>query len=119
MDLEFPGFAYCLDLIHQGAATGDAAMHEDGYFWLIDRAPQYVAELLTALRAEEHPFVRVTLIELLGATQSTAVLDTLAAQLDDADRNVRMYAVLSLEELDFPATRRLVAEYKAQHPDEF
>jgi HEAT repeat protein len=119
MDLEFPGFAYCFDLIRQGVATGDPGMQEDGFFWLLDQAPHYVAELLAALHAEKDPVVRARLTDLLGATGSTAVFETLAAQLDDSDQTVRMFTVLSLEELGFPAARRLADEYKAQHPDEF
>ena len=93
--MTFPGFERCVEFIR----SDSQAVHEDGYFWLIDRAHRHVDELIKLAFEEEDDFVRVTWVELLGETRSCDAIPTLKRMLNDHNRTVRNYAAESLKKL--------------------
>lgn len=71
------------------------------------------------MQAEQEAFTRAKFVELLGATKNPKVISVLAGELEHPEREVREWAVMSLEELNRPAAQELAANYKANHPAEW
>lgn len=111
----FPGFERCLGFIR----SRDSAVMEDGFWWLAERASQYVPELIELTRTEPDPLIRGMLVELLGASRDERALPVLSAELDHPDRQVREWAVRALESLGLAQAQRLAEQYKAEHPEEW
>ncbi len=111
----FPGFDRCVEFIR----SGNDAIHEDGYFWLVEHANDYVSELIKLAESESDDSIRVTWIELLGDTCSERCVETLIGFLSHQHGNTRVYSVLSLEAIGVPAALKTAEDYREAHPDEF
>ncbi|HEX8692252.1 MAG TPA: HEAT repeat domain-containing protein [Longimicrobium sp.] len=111
----FPGFERCVEFLR----SRDHAVMEDGFSWLLERAPELVEELLALAEAEEDDRDRVTFIDLLGGTKSRRVVPFLERMLRHPHAETRWFALLSLEELGFPETIALARAYRRDHPGEY
>lgn len=111
----FPGFAACAEFIR----SGNGAVHEDGFWWLLERAPAHVDELLAAAAAEADDFARVSFIELLGATRSREAVPLLRRMLSHPHRDTRVFSVYALEELGLPETLEAAQAHRRAHPGDF
>lgn len=92
---QFPGFERCIGFVR----SRNQAVMEDGFWWLLERAPRYTRELIALVPSEADPVVRGMLVELLGATRDEAALPVLEAELHHPDPRVREWAVHALAEL--------------------
>lgn len=52
----YPGFERCVEFLR----SRNPAVMEDGFFWLLERAPGLVDELLALAEAEEDDYDRAT-----------------------------------------------------------
>ncbi|MBT3200381.1 MAG: HEAT repeat domain-containing protein [Phycisphaerales bacterium] len=111
----FPGFDRCVEFIR----SGNDAIHEDGYFWLVEHATDYVSELIALAENENDDSMRVTWIELLGDTCSERCVEILIKFLSHQHGSTRVHSVLSLETIDVPVALKAAENYRETHPDEF
>ncbi len=113
----YPGFDVC---IHQ-LFSEDPLEYEDAYEWLTDwHGPpvrRHVQELLVLLKRDLALHHRARVLELLGYTESRQVIESLRRHLRHSDPDVRLWAVLSLQQLDFPETKEMVAQFRARYPE--
>jgi HEAT repeat protein len=68
---------------------------------------QFVDELISFLRRDLSAFDRGKVLELLGYTQSRLAIEPLRGHLRHRELSVRKWAILALQQLDFPKPKRL------------
>jgi len=71
------------------------------------------------MQTEQDPRTRAKFIELLGEAKDHKIIPLLKKELAHAHREVRYWAVLSLEFSGFSEAEQMAHEYKQQHPEEW
>ncbi len=76
----------------------------------------FLPELVDFLRRYLRAFDRCKVLELLGYTNSRLAIEPLRRHLRHRELSVRKWAVLGLQQLDFPETREMAAQFLERNP---
>ena len=104
MKQKFPGFTACMAMMRKR----NAAIQEDGFFWLKPRAGQFVSELLSEYRSETDLGLRCWLLELLAEARAPETLDVFVEALHDGHCNVQHRALRCIQTLDTHEARQVL-----------
>jgi hypothetical protein len=107
MKAKFPGFKKCMAMMRKR----DGQTREDGFYWLLPHAGEYVHELIEEFAKEEDLGLRCWLLELIGSVRSPVekpLLEFLGGQLRAADHRLRSSAMRALKNLDTKESRTLL-----------
>src|SRR5690242_5810540 len=92
---EFPGFARCLEMMR----AKNHVTQEDGFYFLLPHAHQYLDELLAAFQTEEDRSLKGWLLELIGSTASPRAFPLLLECWLGEDRLLHCWAEPGLKKL--------------------
>lgn len=98
----FPGFAGCMRMMRRH----DPQVQEDGFYWLLSRAGDFVELLAAEYRHEPDHGLRCWLLELLGEARDPQALPVFLEALRSEDESLRDWAVRGLRALGTPDARQ-------------
>ncbi len=99
-------FEQCLRMMRKR----DPQIQEDGYHYLLARAPEYLDQLMAQFEIEQDIGVRWWLLELIGEARSPEAFLLLAECLRSDDERLRVRAIWGLKKLDTEDARRALWE---------
>lgn len=103
----FPDFEQCLEMMR----SKDALIQEDGFYFLVPHASEYLDKLIAAFQAEEDRGLRSWLLELISEAKSVRALPILLEYLYSDDNVLRSWAESGLQALNTTSEgRRLLWE---------
>src|SRR5689334_12246214 len=97
-------FAQCMRLMRKH----DAQLQEDGFHALLQRAREFVPELMHEFAIEQDHGLRCWILELLGEARDERAIATLVQQLESGDESLRDWAIHGLRQLDTRESRRIL-----------
>jgi hypothetical protein len=86
----------------------DPQTSEDGFYFLLPHAAEYVDDLMAEFRAERDHGLRCWFLELISAARSATAFDLLREHLESEDEALRYWAIHGLQELNTPEARQLL-----------
>ncbi len=105
--LIFPGFKRCLEMMR----SRNAAIQEDGFYFLAPHANEYLDELIAAFQTEEDNSLRSWLLELIAGTKSPQAFPILVEYVCSSESSLYRWAKSGLKALNTPSEgRRLLWE---------
>jgi HEAT repeat protein len=110
------GLQLCLEDIF----SPDPSVFEDAFECLTwgEEPPvrDFLPELIGFLRRHLRAFDRGKVLELLGYTESRLAIEPLRRHLRHPELSVRKWALLALQQLDFPESREVAAQFLERNP---
>ncbi|MGH2514298.1 MAG: HEAT repeat domain-containing protein [Ktedonobacterales bacterium] len=106
----FPGFEQCLRMMRK---PHDAMTSEDGFFWLLPHAGEYVTELMAEFEREDNAGMRFYLLELIAYSGSPEAVPLLMEQLRSDNESLRHWAVYGLKTINIKEARRALWEARS------
>jgi len=100
----FPGYRACLAMMRKH----NPQTSEDGFYFLLPHAAEYVDDLMAEFQAEKEHGLRCWFLELIGAARSAKAFDLLRDQLQSEDEAMRYWAIQGLQELNTPEARQVL-----------
>jgi len=97
----------------------DAMTFEDAYEGPRPSGAAVIPRLIQELDRSTDGYTRGKFAELLGEMGDASVVPTLIAELTHAEKDARMWAVLTLEHLSVEAGLEAAARHRATNPDDF
>src|SRR6185369_11252742 len=93
---KFPGFDACMQMMRKR----DPQLQEDGFWYLLPHAHEYVDELMAEFHKETDHGLRCWLLELIGHARSPQAFALLLEHLRGDDESFWTYAMRGLKALD-------------------
>jgi HEAT repeat protein len=95
----------------------DPQVREDGFYWLLPHAAEFVEELMAEFRAEAGDVgLRCWLLELIGEARDPRALPLMVELLGASDERLRDRAVEALRLLNTSESRRALFEANVGGP---
>lgn len=97
--------------------SSNSVTYEEGYHAMQAYLVEHLDDLIALMLAEQDPNMRGRFVELLGDSRVAKVIPLLCDELENPNREVRMWAYNALENIEHPDAERAIQEFRVRHPD--